>query len=115
MEPIGNGLPPCGHGGNTAPSIGIIRTGTKGLSQHVGPFWRDEYPCAKAKYRACPAGRRIAAMLRRRSGAAHAGSTGLHLESVCGDSAIQVLYTFSRQPAVRPPAPVHSRRKRACN
>ena len=40
------------HGGNTAPSIGIIRTGTKGLSQHVLPERRDEYPCAKAKYRA---------------------------------------------------------------
>lgn len=55
------------RGGNTAPSIGIIRTGTKGLSQHVLPERRNEYPCAKAKYRACRRIRRARRVLRRGS------------------------------------------------
>src|SRR5690606_14737165 len=39
-----------------APSIGIIRTGTKGLSQHAGQA--GEYPCVWKQYTACAAWRR---------------------------------------------------------
>ncbi|AOU95666.1 uncharacterized protein AruCF_4775 [Achromobacter ruhlandii] len=73
MEPIGNGLPPCGHGGNTAPSIGIIRTGTKGLSQHVGPFGATSTPARKRSIEPARPPRECGSMLRRRS--AVAGTT----------------------------------------
>ncbi len=36
-------------GAEYAPSIGIIRTGTKGLSQHAG--LAGEYPCVNPQYR----------------------------------------------------------------
>lgn len=34
-----------------APSIGIIRTGTKGFSQHVSTA--DEYPCVRISIKEC--------------------------------------------------------------